>query len=134
MCCDYSKSATRKLRARIKKTKRQEIVCWKILTVRRSRLYSPVFTCFRWKPGIVESDRESRIQHTYAVYEGIHVYTSKNAGLKRCYENLNQVLVPVICCLSDLVCAGDNEDAVLMKVRLRKKDYDAAIFAKVAAR
>jgi len=130
MCLYAKKSSTERFRAKMKKN-RGRIICWKSLNFNSSykeltsKLYYKI-----WTNGWNKSDRKTKEWTDVGDYQGrsdteinhgIHVYRS---GIWKKYPY--SVMVPVVCYEKDLVAADRNE-AVFMKVYLRKKDYQKAI-------
>ena len=121
---------------KLKNSSRQEITCWKVY-IKRETCLSPIYYRKKvWAKGIVESNREwgtkliSEEKRKGNVALGIHVYYCRK-DLDGLCLNRNEVIVPVICKLSDLVAIEYNSsdpwrspvEAVFTKVRITKRTW-----------
>lgn len=122
MCLHIDVMVTRKF---IKDNRnKKEITCYKSLNIDAYGLYS-LYYFTRYKKGINLSNRKYNYNNLRddSVYgclnKGIHVYIDKS----KC-KKAGRIIVPVLCKLKDLVKCGNDNDAVFMKVRIRKPVYD----------
>ncbi len=93
-------------------------------------LFAPYHTATQYKPGEILSNRNTidlspQEMHQVGVYRGIHVKTSRQAAVRD--ASRNDVVLRVEVEASDFVAAGNQNDAVFMKVRVHEKDYKRAI-------
>lgn len=141
MCMRLSKAATTKLRNRMLANGRR-LTCHKVYKLCKGSLQSPIFLDRRSstpKAGWLQSDRliQEAGQDTSdwsgarpggeAINRGIHVLTSISAARRCACRWADEIIVPVQCHLKDLVGGGTLGEAVFMKVRILKKDFEAAV-------
>jgi len=99
-------------------------------------LKSVYFQCFH-RNGMIQSDREVQAplkdiwdydsDFSHEINRGIHVFLTKEAVGIFSNEDCDNVIVKVTCKMKDLVCVGEDNDAVFMKVFLTKKEYQKAL-------
>jgi hypothetical protein len=110
---------------------RKEIVCYKLLDVRKifgkTRLKSHFYNKYTYHIGINKCDLVCETE--YVVNNSIHVFLSLERAKCRLCNN-NQIIIPVICRLNNLVAVGKHNEAAFKQVRLRKRDYVNAINGK----
>lgn len=138
MCMTYDEKATKRFRAKMKNNG-GKVRCWKVWIAASHRLSSPMWPLHAGgqvrRAGIVISDRRRR-RGTYKtgshVNKGFHVFRTENAA--RAWGGVFRECVPVICELRNFVGAGSQRKgqrhlatAVFTKVRLLRKDFDAAV-------
>ena len=153
MCCKIDKERTKRV-LRTLTERGEKTTMWKIYMVEFSlpekgcrnirytikHLYRKGidFGSFGW----VKSNRkkqklswEEKAEWSEGIRKGIHVYTNKEAALResdsyrKYYYNyeLKPVLVPVTVYKKDFVAAGNQYDAVFMKVFLNKDDFQEQV-------
>jgi hypothetical protein len=135
MCCKYSVEKTKEL----KNIKRKRIRAYKILLFNNisGTLSSCYFNHHKWQDGKNFSDREfseiSNIDDVITIrdsndnivganiYHGIHVYLKPSS-----FNVIDdaRVVVRVNCKIEDLVCVGEDDTAVFMKVSLPKSEIE----------
>lgn len=156
MCCYYSEENTKAFKKKMKsKVNRHGYVSlWKVFQIVNGRMTGPYQyypSCHTYTSGVNKSNRISRrINPTddngkFAIYRGIHVYTSitkakstRDNGYRfhpfvyigeKSY-NAKYVIMKVWVKLSDLVGCGKHEDAVFMSVYIPPRNYYRAMKGK----
>jgi len=124
------------------------VLVWKVYDLsfdsygrKKNSLLSPFQCSWVHGPGVVQSNRLKKkvsngsgdyyyaSSHDWAVYNGIHVYTSRDHALSHCQDG--QV---VVCChakMSNFVaaetnCAGELSEAVFMEITISPRNYRRA--------
>ena len=118
------------------RAKNGKVTCWKVYRKSQRRsfvkgsLSSLVYVKVIKGPGIVWSNRfEKKLSYfeksSCSVDYGIHVYTNIEVA-KSIKEEDSDVVVPVECDLNDLVAYGIQNEAVFMKVKITRKEWNRA--------
>jgi len=69
-----------------------------------------------------------KLCNDYGIYDGFHVYLSRNKAKSLCNTiSGNKIVMPVLCRVSDLIAIGCKGDAVLTQIELTQKTYDRII-------
>lgn len=131
MCCEHDRQVTAELRRRMRAVG-GKLTFWKCYRRREGVLFSAYKRVPLRGPGVSASDREKRPPGKDAmdwqiwVERGIHVYRSRRRAVKHVDYWDTDVIIPVLCDIRHLVCAGANGDAVFMQVEITKRNYDRA--------
>lgn len=121
MCLLIDNVETRKFKK--KHQNHKEFTCYKVITTESTSVF---FSDYKYKVGINKSNRYSvkvnkkDYDSDYYINKGIHVFTDKKSAQEYCECNDDEIVIPVICKMKDLVKCGQHNDAVFMNVRIKK--------------
>ena len=109
------------------RAKNEKVTCWKVYSCGNGYLRPACFSSngIIKKPGIVKSNRRRKEftdveKRGHVVEKGIHVYTNKKMAQRLWIED---IIIPVICDIEDLVSCGTYNEAVFMKVRITSRTW-----------